>query len=86
MECGANGTSTSFLRSEDGQENPGHSISPKLSQGLVSKSNANSSILPSQRISAPVAALHQAQLQMLMQKRWKGPYYWAAFTLQGEWN
>lgn len=34
----------------------------------------------------PAAALRQAQLQMLKQKRWKDPYYWAAFTLQGEWN
>lgn len=34
----------------------------------------------------PAAALRQAQLQMLKQKRWKSPYYWAAFQVQGEWK
>jgi CHAT domain-containing protein len=31
-------------------------------------------------------ALRAAQLQMLKDKRWTAPYYWAAFTLQGEWK
>lgn len=34
----------------------------------------------------PAAALRQAQLKMLKRKRWEDPYYWAAFTLQGEWK
>ncbi|MCC3406054.1 MAG: CHAT domain-containing protein [Microcoleus sp. PH2017_10_PVI_O_A] len=34
----------------------------------------------------PVAALRAAQLEMLQQKQWQSPYYWAAFTLQGEWR
>ncbi|MBV9211379.1 MAG: CHAT domain-containing protein, partial [Acidobacteria bacterium] len=34
----------------------------------------------------PAAALRKAQLQMWRQKRWQSPYYWAAFTLQGEWR
>jgi CHAT domain-containing protein len=34
----------------------------------------------------PAAALRQAQLQMQAQKRWADPYYWAAFTIQGEWK
>lgn len=34
----------------------------------------------------PAAALRSAQIQMLRQKRWQTPYYWAAFTLQGEWK
>jgi CHAT domain-containing protein len=34
----------------------------------------------------PAAALRQAQLEMLQQKSWADPYYWAAFTIQGEWN
>jgi CHAT domain-containing protein len=34
----------------------------------------------------PAAALRQAQIKMLSQKRWHDPYYWAAFTMQGEWN
>ncbi|WP_293334440.1 CHAT domain-containing protein [Microcoleus sp. CAWBG58] len=34
----------------------------------------------------PAAALRAAQLEMLQQKEWQSPYYWAAFTLQGEWR
>jgi CHAT domain-containing protein len=34
----------------------------------------------------PAAALREAQVEMWRQKRWKAPYYWAAFTLQGEWR
>lgn len=34
----------------------------------------------------PAAALREAQFEMLKQKRWASPYYWAAFTLQGEWR
>ncbi|HTC95029.1 MAG TPA: CHAT domain-containing protein [Terriglobales bacterium] len=34
----------------------------------------------------PAAALHKAQLEMWQQKRWRDPYYWAAFELQGEWK
>jgi CHAT domain-containing protein len=32
------------------------------------------------------AALREAQIEMWQQKRWRSPYYWAAFTLQGEWR
>ncbi|MEO1560846.1 MAG: CHAT domain-containing protein, partial [Cyanobacteria bacterium J06632_19] len=35
---------------------------------------------------SPTTALRQAQLQMWQQKEWRNPYYWAAFTSQGEWN
>jgi CHAT domain-containing protein/tetratricopeptide (TPR) repeat protein len=31
-------------------------------------------------------ALRQAQLSIWKQKRWREPYYWAAFILQGEWK
>lgn len=34
----------------------------------------------------PAEALRNAQLKMLQQKKWKSPYYWAAFTIQGEWK
>jgi CHAT domain-containing protein len=34
----------------------------------------------------PAAALRAAQLEMLKQKAWSAPYYWAAFVLQGEWR
>lgn len=34
----------------------------------------------------PAAALRKAQIEMWQQKRWNAPYYWAAFTLQGDWN
>jgi CHAT domain-containing protein len=34
----------------------------------------------------PAAALRAAQMEMSRQKQWQSPYYWAAFTLQGEWR
>lgn len=34
----------------------------------------------------PSAALRAAQLRMLEQPRWRSPYFWAAFILQGEWK
>ncbi|MEG4252237.1 CHAT domain-containing tetratricopeptide repeat protein [Microcoleus sp. Pol10D4] len=35
---------------------------------------------------APAAALRAAQMEMMQQEKWQSPYYWAAFTLQGEWR
>ena len=35
---------------------------------------------------SPSAALRAAQTSMLNDRRWNAPYYWAAFTLQGEWK
>ncbi|MEG5123357.1 CHAT domain-containing protein, partial [Microcoleus sp. ARI1-B5] len=35
---------------------------------------------------APAAALRAAQMEMMQQEKWRSPYYWAAFTLQGEWK
>ena len=32
----------------------------------------------------PAAALRAAQVEMWRQKQWQSPYYWAAFTMQGE--
>ncbi len=34
----------------------------------------------------PAAALRAAQRRFLGEKLWSNPYYWAAFTLQGEWE
>ena len=34
----------------------------------------------------PAAALRAAQVEMWRQKQWRAPYYWAAFTIQGEWR
>jgi len=34
----------------------------------------------------PAAALRQAEVEMWNKKRWADPYYWAAFTIQGEWR
>jgi len=34
---------------------------------------------------SPATALRQAQLSMSKDARYRAPYYWAAFTLQGEW-
>lgn len=35
---------------------------------------------------SPAAALRAAQDGIRRQKRWQSPYYWAGFTLQGEWQ
>ncbi|HNC46891.1 MAG TPA: CHAT domain-containing protein, partial [Acidobacteriota bacterium] len=34
----------------------------------------------------PAAALRQAQLAIMKEKRWRSPFYWAAFQLQGEYR
>lgn len=34
----------------------------------------------------PAEALREAQLELRRSTEWKSPYYWAAFTLQGEWR
>jgi CHAT domain-containing protein/tetratricopeptide (TPR) repeat protein len=34
----------------------------------------------------PAAALRTAQIRMMNNSRWRLPYYWAAFSLQGEWR
>lgn len=34
----------------------------------------------------PAAALRSAQVEMLRSSQWQSPYFWAAFTLQGEWR
>jgi CHAT domain-containing protein/tetratricopeptide (TPR) repeat protein len=35
---------------------------------------------------SPSASLRAAQIEMWNQKQWHSPYYWAAFTMQGEWR
>ncbi len=34
----------------------------------------------------PAAALRAAQIEMLGETQWKSPYFWAAFSAQGEWR
>jgi len=34
----------------------------------------------------PAAALRESQIKMWKQRRWQSPYYWAAFTFQGEYR
>jgi len=34
----------------------------------------------------PAAALREAQIEMWKQEKWRAPYLWAAFVLQGEWR
>lgn len=34
----------------------------------------------------PSQALREAQLSMWNEKRWQNPYYWAAFTIHGDWR
>ena len=34
----------------------------------------------------PSASLRAATLEMRRQPRWRAPYFWAGFLLQGDWN
>jgi len=34
----------------------------------------------------PAAALRQAQLGLRQQRRWRDPYFWAGFVLEGDWR
>jgi CHAT domain-containing protein len=34
----------------------------------------------------PAAALQAAQVEMWQEQKWRSPYYWAAFNIQGEWQ
>lgn len=34
----------------------------------------------------PAAALRAAQLSLAQERRWKDPFYWGAFVLQGDWR
>jgi CHAT domain-containing protein len=34
----------------------------------------------------PAAALRAAQLNISKQRRWREPYFWAGFVIQGEWR
>jgi len=34
----------------------------------------------------PAEALRAAQIEMSKDDRYKSPYFWAAFTLQGDWR
>ena len=33
----------------------------------------------------PAAALRNAQLELASTTRWRSPYFWSGFVLQGEW-
>jgi CHAT domain-containing protein/tetratricopeptide (TPR) repeat protein len=35
---------------------------------------------------APAAALRSAQLSLRQERRWRDPYFWAGFVLQGDWR
>jgi CHAT domain-containing protein len=35
---------------------------------------------------SPAAALRDAQLALRSHERWRDPFYWAAFVMQGPWN
>jgi CHAT domain-containing protein len=35
---------------------------------------------------SPIVALRESQLKLWREGTWQNPYYWAAFTLQGEWR
>jgi CHAT domain-containing protein len=35
---------------------------------------------------SPAAALREAQLSMMKETRWRHPYFWAPFTVEGDWR
>lgn len=35
---------------------------------------------------SPAAALRQAQIRLRGERRWRDPYYWAGFVLEGDWR
>jgi CHAT domain-containing protein/Tfp pilus assembly protein PilF len=35
---------------------------------------------------SPVSALRQAKIQIQTRNRWKSPFYWAGFVIQGDWR
>ncbi|MGH9762471.1 MAG: CHAT domain-containing protein, partial [Blastocatellia bacterium] len=35
---------------------------------------------------SPAEALREAQIAIRSQERWRSPYYWAGFVLQGDWK
>lgn len=39
-----------------------------------------------QKGKSPAAALRAAQIQLWQQEQWRNPYFWASFTLLGEWR
>jgi CHAT domain-containing protein len=47
---------------------------PQLYQGMLA------------RKLSPAAALREAQIAIWKSGHWTRPYYWAAFTLPGEWR
>jgi len=66
---------------------------PRVVSSLWNVNDRSSSILMSRfyanllvRKMRPAAALRAAQLSLAGEKRWRSPYYWAAFELQGEWQ
>jgi CHAT domain-containing protein len=67
--------------------------SPRVVVSLWSVSDAGTAELMTRFYSAmlkdrmrPAEALRAAQVSLLKEKRWEQPFYWAAFTLQGEWR
>ena len=34
----------------------------------------------------PVSALRNAQLELAADRRWRNPYYWSGFVVQGDWR
>jgi CHAT domain-containing protein len=38
------------------------------------------------RHARPADALRKAQISMWRSRNWSAPFYWSAFTIQGEWK
>jgi CHAT domain-containing protein len=39
-----------------------------------------------QRQESPTASMREAQMEVRKQARWRSPYYWGAFIIEGDWR
>lgn len=60
------------------------SINDRATADLMA--NFYRTLLQPERTTTPAAALRAAQLALWRNPRWRAPYYWAAFMLQGEYR
>jgi CHAT domain-containing protein len=71
MYAGASGVVASLWKVDD---NATAALMMQFYSGLIEKGLT------------PAAALREAQLYMRSQKRWRAPYYWAGFVIQGKYD
>jgi CHAT domain-containing protein len=71
MHAGARGVAASLWKVEDDAT---AELMKRFYEGMFAKGLT------------PGAALREAQISMWQQKRWRAPYYWASFIIQGQYD